>query len=618
MIFFVFALLSCFCSVSGRVGFWITTPGMSDREKKKRTHHEGQEEEGDRGKSELASLMKYMMEENQKAEARREREAKMFEARLAASEEKAEKRRREDRIAEEERAEARRVAAEERAEERLEAKGLRKAAEAKRMEEREAAKEEAARAETERLRQEQEAINAKSYEQQVALMRLQSEIGNKAAEVHRVEQEALRKKERAISGIVGLREGEDVEEFLATSERKLKAGGVPEVEWVSVFAAKLGGKVGSTWQDLCSGGEEYAEVKAGLLRICGYTPKLAGELFYFFKSDAIRGLSADQLYNRGVQLVRRMVSPQRLGPETEFNLVKPWVWSLMPKQARMMIDSRTVTKAEELIGALQDYLVMEGERKEGQAAVFGRRSFDDVGSRTVTCFKCGKTGHKSYECEAVENGLSLPPASSGSSNVGSGFSSSNLKGVTCFTCGLEGHKSPQCPNRNHRVKAEPKEVPRMKRLKGHPNRDTFVEMEVNGQKVSVLLDSGSAITVVPSTMVAQAQLTGENVELRGFAAREVMILPLAEIPFATKNSRWKEVVALAPAGEEAEVVYGLDLKSTRGLELVYLANEFKLERVVACNVKKKEVREEVNEEVKRKWKRKRKRKRRRRKAKSTG
>ena len=307
-------------------------------------------------------------------------------------------------------------------------------------------------------------------------------------------------------------------------------------------------------------------------------------------------MSADQLYNRGVQLIRRMVAPQKLAPEAEFNLLKPWVWSVVPKQARVVMDARTVTKAEDLIGALQDYLVMEGERKEGQAAVFGRTNFSGEGSRewtTVTCFKCGKQGHKSFECGAEEIGVSLPPASVGSS-FESSFGSSNQRGVTCFSCGMEGHKSPQCPNKNVRVQAEPKEIPRqVKRLKGHPNRDTFLKMVVNGQKVPVLLDSGSAITVVPSVMVAQAQLTGETVELRGFAAREAMVLPLAEIPFAVDGSCWNEVVALAPPGAEVEVVYGLDLLSTRGLQLVYLANKLKLKKEAASE---EEVKEEVKEE----------------------
>ena len=561
------------------------TRRMTDRERKKKTaHHEDVDEQGE---SDLQIMMRYMLEESKRAEARRESEAKRAEARLIAAEERAEARRREDKIAEEERAEARRLAAEEKAEERAEAKRLRQLEEDRRAEEKEAAKEEAARLASERVREQQEVANARAYEQQVALVKLQSEIGDRAAEAHRRDQEVHRKRERAVSGIASYREREDVEDFLSTSERKLKAGGVPEGEWLSIIASKLGGKVGSTWHDL-SEGKEYYDVKAGLLRVCGYTPKLAGEMFYGFKAESLKGVSGDQLYNRGVQLIRRMVAPQKLTPEMEFGLLKPWVWSVVPKKARLGLDSRAVNTAGELIEALQNYLVMEGERTEGQAAVFGRQSFSGEGSRDrmapLTCFTCGKQGHKAVDCWS---GSSSSPYQPGSGSGGAAFS------ITCFTCGEPGHKSTQCPSKEkngkggsnllRQVKAEPKEVParQVNRLRGHPSRDTVLDMIVNGQAVPVLLDSGSAITVVPGTMVAQAQQTGETVELRGFAARETPVLPLAEIPFEIDKLCWKEIVALAPAEAESEVVYGLDLVSSRGLELVYLANRRKLEKEVS-------------------------------------
>ena len=79
------------------------------------------------------------------------------------SNERAEARRREEKIAEEERIEARRIAAEERAEERAEAKRLRKLEEVRVAEEREHAREEAARIASEKLREQQEAINARAY-----------------------------------------------------------------------------------------------------------------------------------------------------------------------------------------------------------------------------------------------------------------------------------------------------------------------------------------------------------------------------------------------------------------------------------------------------------------------
>ena len=498
------------------------------------------------------------------------------------SNERAEARRREEKIAEEERIEARRVAAEERAEERAEAKRVRKVEEARRAEEREAAREEAARLASERLREQQEAANARAYEQQVALIKMQAEIDERAAEAHRMEQGANRKRERAVFGISNYRENEDVEDFLSTSERKLKAGGVLEGEWLSIIASKMSGKIGSTWHDLCVAMDDYYEVKAGLLRVCGYTPKLAGELFYGFRAESLKGMSGDQLYHRGVQLIRRMVAPQKLTPELEFALLKPWVWSIVSKKARLVLDSRTVGTSAELIEALQDHLVMEGERTEGQAAVFKGQSPSEGGRERMaplTCFTCGKQGHKAVDCWSDNNSSPYQPVS---------VSGSAAATITCFACGELGHKSTQCPNKDRngkgesnllrQVKAEPKEVQvkPVRRIRKQQNKDTVLRMKVNSQSVPVLLDSGSSVTVVPENMVAETQKTGDIVAIKGFGAKKYIELPMAEIPFEVGKLSWVETVALAPKGEEFEeegVVFGLDLRSERGFSLVRLANE---------------------------------------------
>ena len=55
--------------------------------------------------------------------------------------------------------------------------------------------------------EQQEALEARQYEQQVALMKIQAEIGEKASRLHREEQSSDRKRDRALASIPTLREG---------------------------------------------------------------------------------------------------------------------------------------------------------------------------------------------------------------------------------------------------------------------------------------------------------------------------------------------------------------------------------------------------------------------------
>ena len=364
-----------------------------------------EEEEVDNSESsiDMKTLVRLLMEGNEKTEARR--------------------------IAEEERAEARRIAAEERAE-------------ARRLAEVEA-KERAALRASEKLLEQQEAIAAKQYEQQVALMRMQAEIGERAATAYREEQAVSRKRDRAVASIPSYREGEDVEEFLLTAERRLSAGEIPEKDWLTTLTSKLSGKTGSMWQDLRATCDDYQEVKTRLLKVCGYTAKLAAEVFFGFRFKHVKGMTADQLYHRGVQLLRRVVAPHKIGEEAEFAILKGWVSSVIPKKGRMILDARAVMSVTELIDALQDYLMMEGDRTEGQAAVFKKQAHSSEGSgdrkgSSSNCFKCGKVGHKAFECWQGKGSSN----SFGSSKPVASASSAPTK-IICYTCG-ECSCTPAC------------------------------------------------------------------------------------------------------------------------------------------------------------------------------
>ena len=440
---------------------------MAGKGRKAAQHLLGEDnEEKSETSIDMQAMLRLILEGNEKAEARRVADAKDLEtsrlaeaeraeARLIAAEERAEARKRADKIAEEERAELRaeakrakeleeKIAAEDRAE-------VKRARRVLAEEEAEQAKERAARLASDRMLEQQEVLAAKQYEQQRALICMQAEIGEKAATAHRLEQTVSRKRDRAIASIPNHRECENVEEFLLTAERRLGARDVPEKDWLVTLASKLSGKTGSMWQDLCAVSDDYQEVKAKLLRVCGYTAKVAAELFFGYKPDQVKGMTADQLYHRGVQLFRRLVAPHKVGEEAEFAILKGWVSSVIPKRARMVLDARTVTNVTELVEALQDHLMMEGDRTEGQAVVFRKQAHGSEGSSSgkkkgssgANCFKCGKPGHKAFECWQGKG-------SSGGSYKPAVNPTSTPSTIICYTVGKKGTRVPSAPGLRRR------------------------------------------------------------------------------------------------------------------------------------------------------------------------
>ena len=297
--------------------------------------------------------------------------------------------------------------------------------------------------------------------------------------------------------------------------------------------------------------------------------------FFGFKSEHSKGMTADQ---RGVQLLRRMVAPHRASEEVEFALLRGWIGTVVSKRARAALDARVITNAAELINTLQDHLVLEGDRTEGHAAIFKKAGGEvsrDRGS-APTYYKCGKPGHKAFECWA---GKGSPGSAKPVVNSGSGSSK-----IVCYTCGEEGHKSPQCPKNVKGEKAVPKEMklkPVKRIWKSQPS-NVQLSGKVNNQDVLILLDSGAAISVVPESMVTPEQMTGCTVAVKPFGSKKPMLLPTAELPFQIGSLEWIECVAMVPwqEGAENEVLYSLDLQSQRGLELVLIANKIHQKEVL--------------------------------------
>ena len=336
----------------------------------------------------------------------------------------------------------------------------------------------------------QRELEKRQYEQQVSLLKLQQEMGEKASVAHREYQSVSQKRDRALYTIPILKEGEDVEEFLSTAERRLSAADVKKEDWVAVIDAKLSGKTASVWQDILAKTGSYQEAKDGLLKACGYTPKSAAEKFFGFKVDQLKGLTADQIYHRGQQLLRRVVAPEKMGEKMEFAILRGWLGGVVPKRAKAALDARAAEDSVGIVNALRDFLELEGDRTDGQNATFKRNSgefnkdkgfgFSRDKGYVITCFKCGKQGHRAVDCWK---------GGAGSGRTGNGSSGGGApRVITCFTCQEEGHESPQCPRNIRGEKggskdAKPKPVKRV--WQSHPGKCTRMCGVIDGQDTDI-------------------------------------------------------------------------------------------------------------------------------------
>ena len=425
---------------------------------------------------------------------------------------------------------------------------------------------------TARLQKEAE---ERQFQQQLQLLKLQREMGETSGKEHREAVAKDRRQERALFNVASCGDDDDLEDYMMMVERRLETAGVKKEEWVDIIESKLKGRLAISWQDAVATTGSYQEARDKLLKGNGYTPRVAADKFFGWKIEQTGGLTVDQLYYMGQQMSRRMLAPGKLSEDLEFSLVKGWLGTVIPRKARAAMDARASENANELVAVLQDFLALEGDgkkatfRRSGTGGDHGSKPMREVArnrSYQMTCYQCGKVGHKAADCWG---GGSAIPKSNGAPVASSG------QKIICHTCGVEGHKSPQCPRKgkggSNGAEVKPKPV---KRVCEKQSVGVKMEGTVNGHKTLVLLDSGADISVVPADLVSDSQIVREQVSVKAFGNSPAMVLPMADVEFALGDSKWSERVAVTPVsdGVSGEVLLSLDLKSQRGLQIVLWAN----------------------------------------------
>ena len=470
---------------------------------------------------------------------------------------------------------------------------------------REARAEEAKKREEVERRKLQEEFDKRQHENNMAVLRAQQDMSEKASQANREFREQDKRRERVLYGMPSFVEGDDLEEYFASIERRMVAAKLPPGDWQAMLEARFSGRIAVAWRDLAAESISFENAKQKLLKSCGYTPKVAADTFFGFRQDNCKGLTAEQLYSRGQQLLRRIVAPIKITGEVEYALLKGWVYAVIPRRARTVLDTRAVEDATGLVGALQDFLGLEGEMGEGQTATFKKGSTEGRDRSTgVACFKCGKAGHKAVDCWGPKGGSTAHKGGvAGSSQKGASANAEETSSVKiiCYICGIEGHKSPQCPNKVERPwkGAKPRSV---KKIWHGPETCIRLQGRVNGCDTPILLDTGATVSVVFEDVVKEENMTGETVVVNVFGSNKSISLPVATVPFVVGELSWEEKVAVFPLkeGAETEVIYSWDIRSKRGRELVRMVDqkdEEEVNMVATRSMAKAEEAEAKQEEI---------------------
>ena len=326
---------------------------------------------------------------------------------------------------------------------------------------------------------------------------------------------------------------------------------------------------------MCEVEPTYRAARSSLLTAMGYTARKAGLTFYDMSPGDIKGMDADALVERGKSLYKRMHATVRVPEDVLFHSLLWWVYRLVPRKARVMIDSRRVTSLEELTIVLRDYVAMEGSFREFsrplvQSSEISGPSKPKLDGKGVVCYTCNTPGHKSPDCLSKDREKPYKQARPGGEldRVSGGT-------ISCYTCHEKGHKSFQCPYKKNvvrKVKKEPEPKP-IKKVWNHAKKEHVLEGSVNGSRINLLLDSGAGITIVPRSRVPEADIREREIELiRPYGAKTPFHWPTAQVHFEVGNIQWDERVVVVPHDPEddSEVIYALDLGSNFHGELLQL------------------------------------------------
>ena len=363
--------------------------------------------------------------------------------------------------------------------------------------------------------------------------------------------------------VAKLMEEDDIEAYLTTFERMMRAYEVKRERWAYKLAPQLSGRAQQAYAAMSAADAgNYEKMKLAILRRYDINEETYRQRFRSAQKKA--GESNRDLVVRLQDLATKWMQEHKNADEQKDLIVREQLINSLPDDVRIWVKERKPKTSEEA-GALADDYVQA--RKKSGKEDHGNTGDRKQENKQRRCHRCNKWGHIAKECRAEmkEQEKKDPPPDRRKSGR-------DLKDVECFNCHRKGHYSSNCPENAllcvERRLRHPTDDVRSWEAKRHSfftSPGGLIEGLVEGQEVkNILLDTGCSRTLVRKDLVPEEKfLCGRAITIC-CAHGDTSLYPLARVKMVV-NGKTIEVEAAAAEKLPMAVLLGTDVPELREL-----------------------------------------------------